>query len=192
MQPLVEELGNDDPVAFLLDRAAQRLTEAAADDRAVGGALLSIQAARWSGICEHAPCRTFDRTDGFSAAGRWHPDLAAPVALWKVIALKEALDRLEVARETPLFHRSLVDLCDALLGNGAGPLDTNVVQRAQAGPPTWLALGRAVGTETTEWEEARAALGRLLAAQVDAALAFPWDAETRTLLDRVGRRAAPE
>jgi hypothetical protein len=185
------ELGIDgDPVVFLLQRARERLTGAAGDDRAAGGALLAYQASRWLGACEPTPCQGVDRVDGMRAASRWHADLEGPARTWQVLALKAAIDGLDVGRDTVMYPRSMLDLADALLGTGAGPLDASILRR-KGEAAVWLSLGRAVGRDgTVDWADARVA-GAHLAAEARAAAKVEQDPAVDALLERIAARAIP-
>lgn len=182
-------LGADDPVEHLLARATDGLTAAAGDDRAAGGALLALSAGRWLGACDTPPCGGIDRVEAMTAAGRFSPEIDALARVWRTIALKSALDGLDVGVDTVMFPRVLVDLTDALLGTGAGPLDTLTVRRKAEEPGLWLALGRSVGAEaTTDRVQARAALGQHLAREARRA-AETASPEDKPLLERIAQRA---
>jgi hypothetical protein len=182
---LREELGTDDPLGLFLARARTRLTAAGPDARAIGGALVAIHAERWHGTCPDAPCVGLDRVAGFEAGARWDPEAGRLAALWALLALEEALDGVEVARDTVRHPRAMVDLVDALLGVGAVPPDPRILRQRRPDASTWLALGRAAEVEpTTTWEEARAALSALVTARRDAALrAEPADSPYRPWLE---------
>ena len=187
-----EALGVAEPIGFLLERARARLTEVAGDDRAAGGALLALTAHRWVGDCASTPCLGVDRVETITSAGRWHPDLAPLSAAWRVIALKESLDTLEVGHDTVMFPAAVVDLVDALLGTGGGPLDGRILQKRRPDAGVWLALSRAVGTEgVVDWEGARAAIGAHLLAETDEALALVADPQMTEDLTRIRKRAIP-
>jgi len=91
-----------------------------------------------------------------------------------------------------LFPRAMVDLTDALIGTGAGPLEAQLLRRRTPDPAVWLALGRSVGTEAvTDWEGARIALGGHLEAQATQARERCDDDALDPLFDRIIRRAVP-
>lgn len=183
------ELGAADPVVFLLGRATDRLIAGAASDRAAGGALLAMSASRWYGACDAPPCGALDRVDTMTAAGRWDPEIAHLSRLWRVIALKSALDTMDVGNATAMYPRAIVDLADALLGTGAGPIDASVIRKRKPDGAVWLSLGRAVGAENTlDWPTTRAALGKTLAAEAVGAAALEDDPEIRALLERLEKR----
>lgn len=187
-----EALGSDDPIGTLLERASTQLTQAAADDRAAGAALLALSAHRWAGDCPSQPCTGLDRVETMAAAGRWHPSVAPLAATWQVIALKEALDTLEVGHDTALFPGAIVDLVDALLGTGGGPMDARVLRKQRPDPSVWLSVSRAVGTEgVVDWEGAREALGQHLLSETQRAGELIEDPELKLHLERIQRRAIP-
>ena len=187
-----KELGTEDPIAFLLERARSRLTSAAADDRALGGALLAFSAQRWTGTCEQAPCIGIDRVEAMTFAGRWSPEIEALAAAWRVIALKESMDTLDVGHDTALFPSALVGMVDALLGTGGGPLGAQLLRKGRPDSQVWLELGRAVGEDgVVDWEGTRVAVGRHLQGVVTRTLALDPPDAMRASLERIGRRAIP-
>ena len=184
------ELGAEDPVAFLLQRAANTLTSAAGDDRGAGGALLAAAGARWIGKCAAEPCAGVDRTDALTTAGRFHTEIDSQSRLWRVIALKSAMDAMDVGHDGITYRRSVLDLADALLGTGAGPLDTTLLRKDKPDAGTWLALGRATGVDgSLDWASARVGIGAHLAREVSRAAETNTDPEVRAVLERIGRRA---
>lgn len=187
-----EATGAEDPIAAYLDRAAKALTAAAGDDKAAGGALLALGAQRWVDACPDTPCIGVDRTSWMRAAGRWHEGIAPLAATWRVIALKEALDDMDVGHETVLYPQASLTLTDALLGTGAGPLELSLLRRRSPTPQVWLELARAVGTEgSTDWTETRVALGNHLERQTLEALEDIEDPALREPLERISKRAVP-
>jgi hypothetical protein len=190
---LRKELGIDgDPVDALLARAADRLTDAAGLDLAAGGAVMAVQARRRYGACPDTPCQGLDRMDGVSAGARWHPTLARLARLWRVAALKDGVDGLDVARGTVRYPAAVVDLVDALIGAGATAPGPIVLLQRSPDSATWLALARAVGAEqATTWEDARAALHAFARAEATAARDAETDREVRELLDRVVKQLEP-
>lgn len=189
---LIAELGGDDPIGHLLAQAQAGLTPGASSERDAGGALLAVAARRWRRTCDVEPCGGLDRVEMMHAAGRWHRDLYGLAASWRVIALKESLDTLDVGRETVLFPRAIAQLVDALNGTGASAMDLRLLQRQRPDGTVWLSLSRAVGAEgSIEWEGARLALGRHLQREAERALSLVQDQSSRELLDRIARRAIP-
>lgn len=184
-----EELEADDPIDHLLVRATDALITAAAVEEAVGGALVAIHARRWLGKCDRAPCEGVDRVEAIRAGIRWGDRPTPYVNLWTVIALKDAVDTMDVGHDTVLFPKAMMDLTDALMGTGAGPLPADLLRYRKADEHVWLTLGRAVGSDaTTDWEQVRAALGAHLQREARAALDTAPE-ETHELLDRIARRA---
>lgn len=186
---LTETLGSD-PVATLLASARTQATEDAAQDEAVAIGLLAMAAERIHGSCPDQPCSGLDRVAALGAAVRWDPDQAATVAVWQAIALKAALDRLEVTRERVGVPGAWADLADALLGTGGGSVPQHLLRTRTPTAATWLALSRAAGaTDATTWNDCHAALERRLDDVVGFALSqesLPSD--TRALLQRIRRR----
>ncbi|MBX2801390.1 MAG: hypothetical protein KTR31_27175 [Myxococcales bacterium] len=187
-----ERLEVEDPIASLLQHASVQLTAAAGDARAAGGALLALSALRWGGTCALKPCIGVDRVSTMRSARRWHPDVDALASLWQVIALKDAVDTLEVGHDTALFPTATVGVVDALLGTGGGPIDGAILQKRRPDPAAWLTMARAVGKEgVVDWEGAREAVGEHLQREVSEALNTPRSPEVRSLLERIERRAVP-
>lgn len=186
------ELGLDDPVVGLLQRARDGLTAGASDPRAAGGALLAIGAMRLEGSCGELTCAGVDRVETLRAAGRWSPEIERLSAVWRVIALKEALDTMEVGHATVMYPKAMTALVDALVGTGAGPLDLHLLRRRSPDPSVWLALGRSVGADgITDWKACRAALGEHLKRQAEEALALSLDPQLADLVERISARAIP-
>lgn len=184
------ELGVDDPVRELLQQAHAALLTAAGDDDAAGGALIASTALRWLEVCEPGPCSGFDRTELFGAAAAWGPRSAQLARTWKVIALKDAIDTMEVGHDTVLFPKAAVALVDALVGTGAGPLDTGLLRRSRGDETTWLTLTRAVGSDpAVDWTSARHALGLHLERTAETAIVDQPAGEVRDLLSRISKRA---
>lgn len=188
---LVEELG-EDPVGALLEQAFAELAPLGGEDAAVGGALLAHAARRWRDTCGDPPCVGIERVEAMGVARRWSPELDRMGALWQVVALKEALDTMDVAHDTVMYPTGAVGLVDAVLGTGGGPLEDQVLRKRRPDAGVWLALGRAVGEEgVTEWSGARAALGAHLKQHAEAARTLVGDGEQAALLDRITSRAIP-
>ena len=191
-QKAITDLGSDDPISLLLERSRRSLTPSSVDDGAAGGALLSFAASRWVGVCPEQPCRGLDRVEMMQSAGTWSEEIAPLASVWRVVALKESLDTMDVGKDTVLFPSALIDLVDALLGTGGGPLDAGILRRRRPDSTVWLVLGRAVGVEgTVDWAGVREALGRHLLSETERALATIKSPRMRTDLERIRRRAIP-
>ncbi|MFN7147641.1 MAG: hypothetical protein ACK4YP_27985, partial [Myxococcota bacterium] len=132
------------PTRALLAAAADGFAKDAGTDASVGYALLAQAALRWDGGCPDQPCGGFDRVAAMEAATRWDPGVAPFVAVWKAIASKDALDRLEASYDAPSFPKALDAQVEVLLGTG-GSLDRSVLLYPRPGPPVQLALSRAAG-----------------------------------------------
>jgi len=186
-----EDAGSDQPVSAYLSRALDALSAAAGDEDATAGALVAIGALRWEDSCTVQPCVGVDRVETIRTAEAWG-EQPCDAEAWQVIALKEALDTMDVGHDSVLFPRAMVDLTDALIGTGAGPLEAQLLRRRTPDPAVWLALGRSVGTEAvTDWEGARIALGGHLEAQATQARERCDDDALDPLFDRIIRRAVP-
>jgi hypothetical protein len=177
-----------DPVARLLDEATLGLSADASRDASTGLALVALTAARLRGSCPDTPCGGLDRLQTLAAAERW--GATGPAALWRVIALKGVLDRLDVARDRPSFPGAIVDLADVLVGLGASTVPERLIRARRPDPAVWLAVSRAAdGGDGAAWEDARAALAAQLMLACDAALPTSPDDEHRDALSRIRRRA---
>ena len=190
------EAADPDPIAVWLRRSVAALSAEAGRDQSCGAALLALAALRWEGACALAPCGGLDRVETFGHAARWDPEVADLAAVWRVIALKETIDSLDVGRDSALYPQLAADLTDALLGTGAGPIEATLLRKQRPDPQTWLVIGRAVGVEgVADWEGARAALGEHLAAESRRAAAEITSSETLLpaveLLNRISSRALP-
>lgn len=186
-----EELG-EDPIDTLLKRSRAALEPAGANDDAMGGALLSHAARRWRGTCDDTPCVGLDRVDAMGAAARWGDEVAPLARVWQVIALKDALDTMDVAHDTVMYTRGAVALVDAVVGSGGGPLEDQVLRKRSPDGSVWLVLARGVGVEgVTSWDGARAALGEHLQREARRTSEVVEDAEIRGYLDRIAERAIP-
>jgi hypothetical protein len=186
-----EALG-DDPIDALLARARSALEPAGGRPEAVGGALLAHAGRRWRGTCSDAPCVGLDRVDTMAAAARWGPEVAPIAHVWQVIALKDALDTMDVAHDTVMYPRGALALVDAVLGTGGGPLEDQVLRKRSPDEGVWLVLARGVGVEgVTSWDGARAALGAHLQQEAQRAKAELDDPEMASYLDRIAARAIP-
>ncbi len=185
------ELGKD-PIDAMLVRARTALEPSGANDTAVGGALLAHAARRWRGTCTDTPCVGLDRVDAMGAAARWGDEVAPLARIWQVVALKDALDTMDVAHDTVMYPRGAVALVDAVVGTGGGPMEDQVLRKRSPDAGVWLVLARAVGVEgVTSWDGARAALGEHLQREANEAAVGLDDPEMASFLDRIAARAIP-
>lgn len=186
-----DELGVDDPVSALLQRAATGLTADAGNPRSAGAALLAIAADRLDGTCPDAPCIGLDRTSLITRAGAWDASLQSRARVWRVIALKDALDAMEAGHETVRFNPSLVDLVDALTGTGAFEPPASLLSRRTADEPAWSQIGAMVGDASPKtWVDVRRVVGLQLARETSSALEIS-DQPSRPLIERIARRSHP-
>lgn len=177
-----------DPIGRMLASAVADLTADAGTDRSTGLALVALTASRLRGSCPDTPCTGLDRMQTLAAAGRWRAEASA--SLWRVIALKSVLDRLDVARDRPSFPAAVVDLADALVGLGASTVPERLIRARRPDPAVWLAVSRAAdGGDGTAWEDARGALAKRLVEACDAALATAPSPDLEDGLRRIRTRA---
>ena len=189
---VAEELGHAKPIAWLLEQARLQLTDAAGDDRAAGSALLAFEASRYGTSCRWDPCAGLDRVEAMLQAASWHPEVNRLARIWAVIAVKDALDGMDVGHDTVLFPHALVDLVDALVGTGAAPPPASIMSRRVADPVVWAELGASVGEDgVTSWNETQVAIGRHLASVTAEARALNSVPDLDALLMRIHRRAVP-
>ena len=186
-----EALDTEDPIGHLLERSFDGLLAGAADDDTAGAALVALAARRWEDSCPDAPCMGLDRVELLGVASRYGERAAALATVWRVIALKDALDGMEAGQDSVLFPKLVVDLTDVLHGTGARPLDASLLMKARPDAATWLSLSRAVGAETAlDWGMARNALAEHGVRVVDDALAKHEDDVLQPLLARIRNRIA--
>ncbi len=180
------------PVAALLMQAFERFTPHAVHPDAVGGALIALEALRLENACDVPPCAgLYDRVQGIRDARAWSEATADLVATWQVIALKEALDALEVGQGTVRHRAAVAEMVDALLGTGGTPPPAHILAESGPSPGLWAALAASVGEDgAATWQDARLALGSHLAerAAIARSVAPPAWHEP---LDRIRRRALP-
>lgn len=186
------ELGVSDPIRHHLESASTELTAAASTPIGAGGALLAIQALRWRNQCPDTPCGGGDRVSTMRSSEAWSDETAHLSRIWQIIALKESLDGMDAGRETVRFPIAMIDLCDALHGTVSGSLDLHLMRRLREDSAVWLEVSRYVGVEgVTDWEEARVAIGSLLAQKSLEIAASSTTSEERELLERIAQRAVP-
>ncbi len=186
------ELGAEDPIRFLLERSLAGLTAAAGDDRAAAGALLAHGGLRLRNQCRDAPCVGLDRVEQLATAGAWGTEPAELAAIWRVIALKDAVDRMDVGAESVAFPAAMVDLVDALAGTGAGPMAADLLRVRRGEATTWHNLALALGADgVTDWSGARQALGIHLDREAKDAISRCTDPTLVPLLQRIDVRVRP-
>ena len=142
------ELGlseSQDPIAHLLEGAFAALVQDASDDTSAGLALVALSARRLRGPCPTGVCRDLDRTASLSRAELWGADVVPAARAWQLIALKGAVDTVEVSIDRPSFNAGLPELIDALIGTGEGAFPAGVLRRRGPSPQLLLDLSRGMG-----------------------------------------------
>lgn len=179
------------PIDAALALARTELTADAGQDSSAGLALVALTAERLRNSCPEGACRGLDRVTTLRRAAAWHAQVAPLAATWRVIAAKQAIDRVEVTIGRPTFGASTADLVDVLLGEGAASVDLSLLRQQTAGPVTWLAITRATSAaDATDAEDGLAALQRLLAEVCERALLIEADPTRRQLIERIQARAS--
>ena len=130
-----------------------------------------------------------DRVDAINQTSRWHPEIAALSKTWMVIALKHAIDSMEVGKDSVLFPTLLVDLVDALIGTGAHSIDANILRKRTPDPSIWLAITRSLGDdEGTNWQDSRIQLIRHLNQIANEAITLTKVPEHKETLEKIASR----
>jgi hypothetical protein len=174
------------PSAWNLARARQVLPLNAASDASTGLALVTIAAERLEDSCPDSPCHGLDRVASLTRAGRWHPDAAAGAAVWHVIALKRALETLEVSLDKPSLYRRLPQIADALAGTQEGTIELAFLRHRTATPGMMLTISRMAGGQpTSDAAQAIDAVGVRLQKACDLALQQAIPAAHATLIQRI-------
>lgn len=182
----------DDPIASSLADARVQLTADAGRPASAGLALVALTAERIHGTCPDRPCRGLDRVATLDAPARWSAEAEAPAAVWRVIAVKAALDSLEVTRDRVGVPSAWLALADALAGSTGGSVRHALLRTRAPDAATWLELSRlAGGVDATTWDQAQAALNAHLLRLVEAALAYELPPAQRDVLTRIRRRLLP-
>jgi hypothetical protein len=188
----LREAHGSDPIARMLDEAFAGLLAGADDDEIAGAALVALAARRWLGTCPDMPCDGLDRTALFTAATAYGRRAEQLARLWQVIALKDALDTMEVGHDSVIHPTAVRQLVDALHGTGAGPFDASLLMRDAPAPATWLSLSRGTGGDdaATDWPTTRNSLAAHIVRVVDDAMIAVADGPAKPLLERIRSRAA--
>lgn len=190
---LVRELGlgeGDNPVAALLQRALGPLTADAAEDRSAGLGLVALTALRLVGPCPPGVCRDFDRAATLARAELWSPDVVPLARAWQVIALKDAVDAVEVSLERPTFTSALPEVLDALAGTGPAGFPALALRRGRTSQQLFLDVSRgAGGPDQLDGAGLVANLRARLVLVADRALAAPPPPALHEPLTRIRDRA---
>ena len=188
---------NEDLVSAELRIAIAGLTRNASDDDSTGMALIAIEAARLSGVCEDLPCDGVDRVRSIHDARVWGPQSGNLAAVWELIALKEALDTLSIALDQPILHRRLPQVFEALAGARGEAIQLPWLRHRTESPALLAALSHlASGEAQTSREGTIVAIKGLLASLCRQALEgdIPPNLHDRVrrLSDRLKRDLASE
>ncbi len=182
---------NSTPTAWNLARAREVLRLNASNNATTGLALVTIAAERLEGSCPDVPCDGLDRVASLTRASRWHPDAAAGAAVWQVIALKRALDTLEVSLDKPSLYRRLPQIADALAGSREGTIELAFLRHRTPTPGMMLTVSRmAGGPPTSDATQAIEAVGIRLRAACDQALKLNIPNSHAILVKRIRASAA--
>ncbi len=154
--------GAEDPMVALTDALRDVVRAASLDggrDESIARALVAGVALRTLGACDDPPCAGLDRAATWAAAERLHPAVTTEARVWSAIALRAAIDRLEVGHDTVAFPRAAVDLTDALVGRGLTPRDVAPLTRRRPDLWVWSAWGEGLGApRAASWDDVRALL----------------------------------
>lgn len=181
-----------DPIDALLTSARVELSRDAAAERSTGLALVALTAARLRDRCPEGACGGLDRVATLEVARRWEASVGPLSTLWALVALKAAIDGVEVTHDKPTFYRGLVPLSDALLGTRGGTVDSALLRAHAADGSAWLALSRmSGGPDTTAFEDALRSLKAELARQAAKATQEAALPEAAPFITRIATRARP-
>lgn len=160
------------------------------DDAAVGRSLVAQAGLRWANACDDKPCQGFDRARDLAAAERWGADPTRYAHAWEVVFLKDGVDQLLTAWDTPFVAFAVDRVTEALYD--VGGLDQSVLQHRDLAPQSLLLFNRALGAgDLTSKDATFASLNRHLAARARAALGDA-DPAWQEPLTRIARRAELE
>jgi len=177
---------NSTPSAWNLSRARELLRLNATSDASTGLALVTIAAERIEGSCPDTPCEGLDRVASLTRAGRWHPEAAAGASVWQVIALKRALDTLEVSLDKPALYRRLPQIADALAGSQEATIELAFLRHRTATPGMMLTISRMAGGQpTSDAMQAIEAVEERLKKACDTALGHRLPAAHATVIKRI-------
>jgi hypothetical protein len=183
---LREELNTDEPPdIFMLKRARATMSFDCSTDKACATALAAEAALAWRTGCngDQTCIGTLDTLNSSERFGGPYSHI------WRVVALKEAIDSMDAGHDTVMFHRAMLRLVEAI-GTGKRPL--HLVRRKQAAPEVWLAVGRMLGTDgVTTWEDTHQLLGQRLQVLCDKALATDLRPEQQNAIQKIRSRAIP-
>ena len=159
------------PAAWNLARAREVLRMNAASNASSGLALVTIAAERLEGSCPDLPCGGLDRVAALTRASRWHADAKAAASVWHVIALKRALDTLEVSLDKPSLYRRLPQIADALAGMNESTIELAFLRHRTPTPGMMLTISRmAGGLPTSDTTQAIESVAERLREACDQAL----------------------
>ncbi len=180
-----------EPIAAYLERARHGLTANASNPASTGFALIAIAGERIVGSCPDGACMGLDRTASLNAASRWSDETRRLMYAWHVIALKRAVDTLEVSHKTAGFGRSIPMIAEALSGTSGSPIELSLLRYRIKEPTALIQLTQmAGGPPTAAIEETITAVRQLLIDACNAALRERVNVDQATLIHKIGTRAA--
>lgn len=181
----------DKPTGAWLARARHGLTADAGNPNSAGLALVAIAAERIMGTCPDGACMGLERTQSLKAALRWSPHTASLVHAWQVVAVKRALDTLEVAHATASFGRTIPIIAEVLSGTGGGPVEQSLLRYRRKEPTALIQLSRlAGGAPSADIDGTIIAVRHRLIETCNAALSVQNQGPIAALIHRIGTRAA--
>ena len=153
----------DDPLPGLLEDARIGFTADGGRPSSAGHAMVALAAQRIDGSCFHSPCTGVDRIGTLHLAAKQSPEVAPAAWAWRVIAVKTAVDRLQVSIEDALPTTVFPLIADLMVGEVGGRVPLSLLLQRSTGPEAALAITRGLGgTDGTQPQDALQALTELL------------------------------
>ncbi len=179
------------PVAWNLEKARKSFTQDAASVETTGLALVTIGAERLENSCPDTPCGGLDRVASITRASSWGKAPLASAAAWHVIALKRALDTLEVSLDKPTLGRRLPQVADTLAGIDETQITLPFLRYRVAAPGLLVSISRmADGPPTSDQKEALQSVKNRLLQACDNALNAGVSEEQAKVIQHIQRRTA--
>jgi len=165
-QELATQRGLDagaDPLPGLLEDARLGFTADGGRPSSAGQAMVALAAQRIDGSCVHSPCTGVDRIATLHLAAMQSPEVAPAAWAWRTIAVKTAVDRLQVSIEDALPTTVFPLIADLIVGEVGGRVPLSLLLQRSTGPEAALAITRGLGaTDGTQPQDALQALQALL------------------------------